>query len=478
MARESKNKPRRASVGKEYVIAAYLFVALFVALIGYIVYFNIQLRDDLLSSAYNKRQDAQEERVIRGSIVSSDGAILAKTEVDGEANEKRVYPFENIFAHIVGYSTRGRSGLEAVLNKDLLSSHEAIIDQVQQDIKAEKKSGDTVITTLDTKMQRAAYDALGDYRGAIVVMEPSTGKILAMVSKPDFNPNNIAYNWEELVAEGNNSQLLNRATQGMYAPGSTFKVVTSLAYLKEHGNVNDFYFDCEGEITIEGHTVHCYNNNVHGGEDYFEAFAKSCNGAFAEIGADLGWNKMRATAEQVLFNETLPIPVPYYKSKFTLESGSGTPLVMQTAIGQGDTLTTPMHMAMITSAIANGGELMKPMVLEGVESAAGEHVKTYEPSSYKRLMTAEESQILKNLMSAVVTEGTASHLSERDYTVAGKTGTADHGDMQGAPHSWFIGFSNVENPDIAVSIIVEESGTGSEIAVPLARRIFDAYYYE
>ena len=446
------------------------------ALIGYITYFNVRLREDLLGSPYNKRQDALEARVVRGTILSIDEQVLAKTEVDDAGNETRVYPYNNVFAHIVGYSNMGRSGLEATANKELLSSNAALIEQVQQDIKDEKKSGDSVVTTLDTKLQLAAYNALGDYRGAIVVMEPATGRILAMVSKPDFDPNVLSSIWDELVSDSNNSQLLNRATQGMYAPGSTFKAVTALSYLEEHGNLEGFYFNCEGEITLHNHTIHCYNNTVHGEEDLLKAFAKSCNSAFAQIGVDLTWRKMKETAEQTLFNDKLPLTIPYSKSKFTLDGSSGVPLAMQTAIGQGDTLTTPVHMAMITAAIANNGELMKPMLLDSVRSATGGNVKEYSPSSYKQLMTREEAQMLKVLMAQVVIDGTATSLNDQGYTAAGKTGTAEHGDLQGTPHSWFIGFSNIDNPDIVVSIIAEESGTGSDVAVPIAKKIFDTFY--
>lgn len=445
-------------------------------LIGYIVYFNVRLRDDLLASPYNKRQDVQEERVVRGTIMSSDGEVLAETNVDDDGNEMRIYPQGNIFAHIVGYSTRGRSGLEAAVNKELLDTHESLVDQVQQGINEEKKHGDTVITTLDSKLQRAAYEALGDYKGAIVVLEPKTGRILAMVSKPDFDPNTLAQNWDEMMEDTESSNLLNRATQGMYAPGSTFKTVTALAYLKEHGTLDGYHFDCVGELTIGEHTVHCYNETAHGEEDFTKAFAKSCNGAFASIGADLGWSSLRSTAEDVLFNESLPISIPYYKSKFTLDKDSGTPLTMQTAIGQGDTLTSPLHMAMITAAIANDGEIMKPLLVDSVKSNTGTVVKTIQPSVHKKVMTAEEAQTLNQVMQVVVTDGTATALNNQSYTVAGKTGTADHGDMLGAPHSWFIGFSDVEDPDIVVSIIAEESGTGSQIAVPMAKHIFDTYY--
>ena len=146
---------------------------------------------------------------------------------------------------------------------------------------------------------------------------------------------------------------------------------------------------------------------------------------------------------------------------------------MQTAIGQGNTLVSPMHMALITSAIANGGELMKPYLIDSVVSS----VKTTEPESYKRLMTTNEANILGKLMKGVVENGTASALNGRGYTVAGKTGSAEF-DENGSSHSWFIGYSNVDDPDLVVAIIVENGGTGSEAAVPIAEQIFDAYYYD
>lgn len=476
MKKESRSKQKKASGGKEYVVVSYLFVFIFLALIGYMVYFNVYLSEDFMNSPYNKRQDKYEERVVRGDIRSSDGETLATTQVDAEGNEYRVYPYEDVFAHVVGYVSNGKSGLETLGNYQMLSSHAFVLEQVQKEFQDQKNVGDTVVSTLDTKLQRAAYDALGSYNGAIVVMEPDTGKILAMVSKPDFNPNTLAADWEELVADESNTNLLNRATQGMYAPGSTFKIVTSLAYMREHNNLDDFTFDCEGELTNGGYTIHCYNNNVHGHENFATSFAKSCNSAFAQIGIDLKRKNLTTVPDELLFNSKLPIDLPYSKSKFTLEKNSADALVMQTAIGQGDTLTSPMHMAMITSAIANGGNLMKPYLIDYVESYTGSQVKKYSPSIYKNLMTASEAQTLSNLMQGVVQEGTGSALNGQSYTAAGKTGTAEHGDMTGSPHAWFVGFSNVDNPDIVVSVIAESAGTGSDVAVPIAKQIFDAYY--
>lgn len=310
-----------------------------------------------------------------------------------------------------------------------------------------------------------------------MVMEPSTGRILAMVSKPDFDPNYLADNWDYLVNDETNSSLLNRATNGAYPPGSTFKIVTALDYFRKNGSLEGYSYLCEGSITMEEHTINCYNGTVHGQEDFYSAFANSCNCAFADMGTDLGGSSLKDTAEDLLFNSKLPF-TSYKTSSFTLDKKSGIPLIMQTSIGQGNTLVSPAHMALITSAIANGGVLMKPTLIDEVVNKTGESVKKTEASAYKRLISTNEANLLGKLMQGVVTNGTASALNGRGYTytVAGKTGSAEF-DENGSSHSWFVGYSDVDTPDIVVSVIVENGGTGSEAAVPIAGQIFDAYYY-
>ena len=219
--------------------------------------------------------------------MSSDGEILAQTNVSDDGTEERSYPYSNIFAHVVGYDTNGKSGLESEANFQLLSSHEFFLTQIKNEFMGAKNVGDTVVSTLNADLQTTAYNSLGDRRGAVVVIQPSTGKILAMVSKPDFDPNTIAANWEQLVNDETNSSLLNRATMGQYPPGSTFKIVTALTYLRQHGTFNGFSYDCQGSITKEDHTIQCYGGTVHGQEDFYAAFAKSCNCAFAEMGTQL-----------------------------------------------------------------------------------------------------------------------------------------------------------------------------------------------
>lgn len=472
---ERERKRRSRARNREYTFVSYFFVLIFISLIGYVIYFNAVKSEDFINSPYNTRQDTFSDRVVRGDIVSADGEVLATTIVNEDGSEQRNYPYNNIFAHVVGYDSNGKSGLESEANFSLLSSHEFFLDQMKNEFRGEKNSGDTVVSTLNANLQVTAYNALGDRKGAVVAIEPSTGKILAMVSKPDFNPNTLSQDWEYLINDETNSSLLNRATMGQYPPGSTFKVVTALDYFRKKGTLEGYSYLCQGSITMEGHTINCYNGNVHGQEDFYSAFANSCNCAFADIGTDLGGESLRETSEDLLFNKELPFS-SYKKSSFSLDDNSGIPLIMQTSIGQGNTLVSPLHMGLITCAIANKGVLMKPYLIDRVESVTGELVKQTKPETYTRLMSLNEANLLGKLMENVVNNGTASSLSGRGYTAAGKTGSAEF-DEQGSSHSWFIGYSNVEDPDLVVAIIVENGGTGSEAAVPIAGALFDAYYF-
>lgn len=474
-AERARSKRRRAK-NKEYTFVSVFFVLIFAGLIGYLIYFDGVKSDSFVNSPYNTRQDTFSDRVVRGQILSADGEILAQTEVDDDGTETRNYPYSNIFAHVVGYDTNGKSGLESEANFQLLTSHEFFLEQIKNEFMGTKNTGDNVVSTLNADLQTTAYNSLGDRKGAVVALEPSTGKILAMVSKPDFDPNSISQNWDVLVNDETNSSLLNRATMGQYPPGSTFKVVTALNYFRSKGSLNGFSYNCQGTITLDDHTIRCYNGTVHGQEDFYTAFANSCNCAFAEIGTELGGSSLKETSEDLLFNQKLPL-TSYRKSTFSLDGNSPVPLIMQTSIGQGNTLVSPMHMALITSAIANNGVLMKPYLIDKVVNTSGDVVSSNDPESYKRLMTSNEAALLGKLMKGVVESGTASSLNGRGYTAAGKTGSAEY-DENGSSHSWFIGYSNVDNPDLVVAIIVEGGGTGSEAAVPIAADLFDAYYFD
>lgn len=454
----------------------YIFSGLFVLIIAYFSYFLLVRSEDTINNAYNNREKVLAERVLRGKIISSDGEVLAETIINEDGSESRYYPYKDMLAHIVGRYDKGLTGIEEAENIRLLSVNRNSFGNMLNDMVGEKSPGNNVITTLNLKLQQVAYDALGDRRGAVVVMEPSTGKLLVMVSKPSYDPNTINVQWDSLVKDDEEgSPLYNRATQGLYPPGSTFKLLTALEYIRENPDYSGYLNDCTGSISYDGMTIHCYNGKAHGEVDLAEAFARSCNTSFSLIGKDLDINAFRLMCEDFLFNKTLPVAMASSQSRFELKEGSsGIKEKMQTAIGQGNTLISPLHNLMIASAVANNGVMMKPYVVDRIESYSGKMIKGYVPQKYATPMTVTEADFLKRLMRGVVTDGTADELNSLEVPVAGKTGSAE---QEGKPaHAWFIGFAPVGEPEIAISVIVENSGSGSEYAVPIARKILDAYF--
>ena len=481
MVSDKKNTPRKAAPNPKanscILGITYLMVALFLGLAVYMGYFLQVRSEDVINNSYNARLDRFSDRIVRGKIMAGDGTVLAETQVDADGNETRVYYYGSVFDHAVGYSAKGKTGIEALANFYLLTSHVNLLEQVGNELSGRKNPGDNVYTTLDAELQQAAYAALGDRKGVVIAMEPDTGKVLAMVSKPGYDPNTLLQDWDWLTDGGNGEgQLLNRATQGLYPPGSTFKIVTALEYMREHpGGYRDYQFDCSGVYVNGDYRIKCYHGTAHGHQDFTRSFANSCNGAFSSLGLGLNLGAFRDTAKSLLFNSPLPITgLPYKQSSFQMGPGADTWEILQTSIGQGTTQVTPMHNATITAAIANGGTLMKPYFLNSVETAGGEEIKKFMPASYGSLMTAGEAEGLTELMRTVVTEGTGSAVRTDAYTVAAKTGSAEF-ETGKETHAWFTGFAPVENPKLVVTVLVEEGGSGGKAAAPIARQLFDIY---
>lgn len=455
-----------------------LFVMLFAVMIIHLVYFTATSKQEMFNNSYNSRQELLLSRNYRGTIYSRDGAVLAETVVDGAQNETRVYPYGNIFSHVVGYSTQGRMGVEALANYYLLNTSISLSSKAANDMAGMKNPGDNVYTTLDVEIQELADTLLGLYQGAVVVTEVKTGRVLAMVSHPDFDPNEIVDIWDSLIQEEDSSVLVNRVTQGLYPPGSTFKIVTALEYIRQNPDTYDRYtFSCAGYYSLGTSRINCYHGTSHGKVDFTASFAKSCNSAFANIGMSLDRDQFQQTLIELLFNEELPLTLRYAKSSVQIKDITDSEM-MQTSIGQGKTQITPMHLNMLTCAIANDGVLMEPFFIDRVESAEEKVVKTFRPKTYGRLMSQEEAEILQEMMTAVVTKGTASRLDGQVYTAAGKTGSAEYNNIKGESHAWFTGFAPADDPEVCVTIIVEGAGSGGDYAVPMARRLFDCYFKE
>lgn len=448
-------------------------------MMGYTCYYAITNQQELINNSYNGRQEILISQNTRGTIYASGGQVLAETQTDENDKETRVYPYDNLFAHAVGYASNGKFGIEASANYYLINSNAKLSDKVASDVAGVKYPGDSVVTTLDVGMQEVAFQSLGVYKGAIIVSEPSTGKILAMVSKPDYNPNDIDDIWDELINDKDSTVLLNRVTQGLYPPGSTFKIVTALEYIRENPDTyNQYTYQCNGKYTSGQDTINCYHGSVHGYEDFAKSFAKSCNASFANIGMQLDRTRFNDTLTDLLFNQELPVSFAYNKSKLTVSEETSDSDIMQAAIGQGTTQITPLHLNMITCAIANKGMLMKPYMVDYVKNNEGNIIKQFNPDSFKRLMSEEEAAALTELMREVVETGTGTKLSGLKYTAAGKTGSAEYSNVKTESHAWFTGFAPAEEPEVCVTIIIEGAGSGGDYAVPIARRLFNEYFGE
>ena len=476
--KDLQKKPKKGlGSNREIMMTTYMFVLLFLGMMGFLGYYVVNNQHDLLNNNYNTRQELLTEQNYRGTIYSKDGEVLAQTVVDSQGTETRVYPYENMFSHIIGYSTKGRSGVESIANYYLINSNTSLANKAANLDADLKNPGDRVITTLDVDLQKIASNEMGIYKGAILVTEVATGKILALVSKPDFDPNKIDDIWNDLISDSNSSVLVNRATQGLYPPGSTFKIITTLEYMRENPvTCQNYNYNCIGYYKIDDIRINCYHNINHGQVNLTTAFAKSCNSSFADIGMTLDRVQFADTLNDLLFNQNLPLNLSYSKSSIQMSEETTDSQMIQASIGQGRTQMTPVHLHMITQAIAYNGVLMRPYVVDRVENDVGNIVKSFHPESYKSLMTEEESAFLMGLMEEVVKTGTGTKLSGRSYTAAGKTGSAEYSDAKGESHAWFTGYAPADHPEIAVTIIMEGAGSGGDYAVPIARRIFDAYF--
>lgn len=472
-----KKKQTKTTGNKEYLVVMYLFLALFLGLMAYFVYFQVYKSETFINSPYNSLQDLFAERVVRGDILSADGQVLATTDTAEDGTEERKYPFGRTFAHAVGYAVNGKAGLENQKNFELLRSHEFFLKQMGADLAGKKSQGDSVVTTLDVSVQKAAYEALGNHDGAVIAMEPKTGRIITMVSKPDYDPNTILENWDSVNKEGS-TVLYNRATQGQYAPGSVFKIFTTLEYYRENKNqYHAYHFDCNGSITVDGQTIHCASNHKHGSEDLETAFARSCNSAFADLSLSLNRNQFQKLCDSLLFNRSLPIAFESSTSSFSLSDNDTKAMTMETGIGQGKTLVSPLHMMLVASAIDNDGTLMYPYMVDHTENASGIEVGKNEPKEYGTLMSESEAELLQQYMRSVVTDGTGTKLSGQSYEASGKTGTAQVSDSSDRTNAWFVGYASKNGyEDLAIAVVVEDSGAGSTYAVPIARKVFDVYF--
>ena len=478
LANDEINSGKRQN--REMAVVTYIVMVLFLVMAGYLVYFVVHDSDTVLNNSYNKRQDLLAKRVTKGSILSADGEVLAETVTDKKGNESRNYPYGSLFAHVVGRTSHGKTGLESSEGYTMLTTGVNPLYGMINELRGKKNPGNNVVTTLDVKISKAASDALGSRRGAVVVMDPETGKLVSMVSKPSYDPNNLTDSrWEHLTADSNEkSALYNRATQGLYPPGSTFKLYTALEYMREKENYNDFSYTCTGKIGTGKDLIRCYGGEVHGKVNLEEAFAESCNAAFCTIGEDLDVNAWKKLCESFYYNRNIPLTKMEQKSsRFTASSQTSQGDIRQVSIGQGDTLVTPLQNALLVCAAVNQGELMQPYVVDCIEDSEGREVEKTELKSLGNPISPSEAKELKSLMRGTVKHGTATSLYYgTPYKAGGKTGSAEYQNGSSDSHAWFVGYAELGGKKLVVSVVVEGAGTGSAYAVPIAKKVFDAYW--
>lgn len=484
---------------KRAIYLLVVFGLLFLTLIGYITYLEIFYAEQFTESAYNPRNYELDRKVIRGSVYDKNGTLLAYSEkiteekseiIDGtekkwtEEKIVRRYPFDNLYSHVVGYVSEdysGRTLIENEYNSDLTESD--ILSKISSEMKYGEKKGKDVHLTIDHELQMAAYQAMGSYDGALVAMNPQTGEILAMVSKPDFNPNPGKFSLEDLE----DTALFSRAIQMTYPPGSTYKIITAAAAIA-NGLEEETYDDTNGKFVIksadgnEENDFSCQNVNrkAYGLTDLESAFKVSSNVYFCHLGVTLGTKELQAVAKSFLLGRDLTKEPGFDLSvaKSTFQTGSMTEAERAIAsIGQGQTEMTPLHMALVASAIANNGVMPRAHLVSGV----GADNKLTQTNAGVRIVESDIAQKIKDMMLSVVESGTGTAARINGIKVCGKTGTSENsltakgGKDSGKTHALFVGFAPYDDPQIAVSVVLEHAGFGGTYAAPIARNVMQKY---
>lgn len=459
------------SENKRIIVLLAGLILLFLSCIIYLTYFYFFQAEEVKKNPSNRRGYIEEAQIKRGDIYDRNGEVLATSK--GEpGNYRREYAYPILYSHIIGYShpSLGKSGLESSYNDYLLNRNgNRTLKAISDMIRSKKQDGNSLILTIDTQVQSKAREMLEENakKGSIVVMNPKTGEIYAMVSLPDFNASSIAQDWNELQ-KNESGALLNRSINGRYPPGSTFKLITAASLLDQ--DRIDLDYEDTGSQVIDGRTFKNAEGAQYGSVDLQEALVKSINTYFVEKGSKLGKDNLGGAADKFYFNSKIPFDLPVSVSVFDYKKSLPKTTLAASAIGQGDVLATPLHMAMVASAVANDGKMMQPILVKEVEDTKGSAIETKEPKVLIESTTPEIAKKLTKYMISVVQDGTGRRASLRNTQVAGKTGSAEN--ASGENHAWFIGFAPAEDPQIAVAVIVEQAGrSGGSVAAPMARDI-------
>ena len=470
-----------------------MLMVLFAALFVQVNYLQIFSADRLNSHPANTRAIVRDFARPRGVIQTSDGVVLARSvEVDDEFERQREYPEGALFAHVTGYLSFafGAEGIERTYNDELVGRDQETEITKLSDLLVKRELTGDVTLTISKKLQQVASEQLGERKGAVVALNPRTGAVLAMADYPSYDPNRLAGHsqsevraaWEELNADPD-KPLLSRAFRERYPPGSSFKVVTAASALASGAaSIANPVYPTLTALPLPnsgGQTLANFGGGSCGG-NLPEALRVSCNTAFAQLGMDMGAEKLAGGAGEFGFREEPPIDLPFAAASNFPEAGAfdrDLPGLAKSAIGQQDVSATPLQMALVAAAIANDGKIMKPHLLSEIRNDEGEVTETYRPEEWKQAVSSSVAQQVKDMMVGVVERGTGTAARLPGIQVAGKTGTAQTG--LETNHVWFISFAPANDPQIAVAVMLENLPTASEatgggLAAPIARAVIQA----
>lgn len=451
---------------------AVVLTAGFLVLWGYLGLVQLAWGARLADAPENPRLAIAAQRVHWGRILDRRLRVLADSAVVGGRRIRR-YPDGRPYAHVLGYRSQqyGLTGIEARFNAALVGAGARDAWTQLLDVFGRPPQGNDVVLTIDADVQQAAVKALGGRRGAVVVVDPPTGALIALASVPDFAPDAVDTQWSQLTQDAS-APLLARATQGQYPPGSAFKPITLAAGLGS-GRVTDATsFECAGSISVAGATISDFEGKAHGHVALPEAFVRSCNVSFVQVGLQTGADAIVATARAFGLGRAPRFELPAAAGHLPDPRRLGLRGLAQISFGQGELLVTPLQIAFLAAAVANSGVAMDPMLATQVRAPDGHIVTSVEPHGSRQAIPATLATHLAQYMLGVVQSGTGAAAQIPGIPVAGKTGTAEN--PHGRTHAWFIGFAPVGRPTVAVAVVLENAGVGGEVAAPAARGVLQA----
>ena len=446
-------------------VVGIIMLCMFIGVGGWFGYSAYLQGTRWMTSGNNRRINSARKTVTMGSITDRDGTLLAYTDTDGSRCYAAEREVRRAVSQTVGDTlSMSGTGVETMHTGILLGFSGSIIDRTWQWMIGENKRGDDIRLTIDAGLSAYISEQFPDgYTGAVAVINYRTGEVLAMVSKPDYDP------YKAGTSDVVDTAYLNRCLQGKYAPGSVFKIITLAAALENMPGVSSRAYTCEGSRPFGDVPVTCAGGKIHGKLTLEEAFTESCNVTFAALSYELGGNKMVETANNFAFNDNFTFrDLVLYESSYPSDIASVAELAWS-GVGQARVLVTPLHMAMIAGTIGNGGVMMTPKIIGQITGSTGIPRLRTEEGSYKTVISENTARLVGEYMKETVEDGTGYRAEVDGYTVCGKTGSAEiSNDKSVATNAWFVGYIEEKSSPYAVAVVIEQGGSGGDKAARLA----------